>query len=149
MDSTTTMLQVEDGEAVKVNLSSGKVIPCDMVIAGAGVVPNTAFLKSYIENAPNPSLQLGKDRSVLVDEYMWTGEDGTSSLNVFSHSVTLNRHTLQHRHAPTSFCQYLGLYAAGDIARYPFQWLNGETVRIEHYGYSTRGASLALLFSHF
>jgi len=38
-----------------------------------------------------------------------------------------------------------GLYAAGDIARYPFHVLNGELVRIEHWGHSQNQAKVAAL----
>uniref|UniRef100_A0A6B2L1K3 Rieske domain-containing protein n=1 Tax=Arcella intermedia TaxID=1963864 RepID=A0A6B2L1K3_9EUKA len=91
---------------VSVILKDGTQIDdVDMIVLGAGVVPATGFLK-------HPSVQLGRDKSVLVDKYLSTGLEG--------------------------------VWAAGDLARYPFSMLEDELVRIEHYGMAqTQGAIAA------
>jgi len=79
----------------------------DIIIIGAGVVPVTSFVKD------SPSIKREKDRSVIVDKYLYTGADG--------------------------------LYAAGDIARFPLSLLDNEYVRIEHYGIAQSQGAVAAL----
>jgi len=52
----------------------------------------------------SPNIKIDKDKSIIVDQYLRA--DGNSG----------------------------SLYAAGDLARFPFPMLNGELVRIEHWG---------------
>ncbi|KAJ3359632.1 hypothetical protein HDU91_004863 [Kappamyces sp. JEL0680] len=75
-------------------LKSGKSIPADFVILGAGVIPKTDFLKSS-------GIPIDKDQGISV----------TASMEVPN---------------------FEGVYAIGDIARYPYH-LTGENVRVEHW----------------
>jgi len=86
-----------DNIVESIRLKSGQVIPSEIVILGAGVVPATDFI-------PNDKITKDRDRSIVVDEYLYTGKDG--------------------------------LYAVGDLARFPWKYIAGRTVRIEHWGYS-------------
>jgi len=100
----------QDNIVVAVKLKEGPEIPCDVVILGAGVLPATDFIN-------NEKLAKERDRSLLVNEYLYTGKDG--------------------------------LYAAGDIARYPFHLTEGKTVRIEHWGMAQiQGAIVAKNMIH-
>jgi NAD(P)H-nitrite reductase large subunit len=56
-----------DGTALKVTLSDGQVLPCDLLIAAAGVAPNVGFLD-------NTGVHIAK--GVLVDDRMKTSVDG-------------------------------------------------------------------------
>lgn len=94
------------GDAINVRLKSGEELTADLVVIGAGVVPATKFLA-------DAGVQLARDQSVVVDEYLSTG-------------------------APA-------LYAAGDVARYPYHLLKGELVRIEHYGQAMNEGKVAAL----
>jgi len=86
----------QDDNVVNIILKDGKgELPCDIIILGAGVVPVTNYI-------PDDKNMKEKDKSILVDEYLYTGKDG--------------------------------LYAGGDIARYPWKYLPGERIRIEHWG---------------
>jgi len=70
-------------------------LSCDILILGAGVTCGTDYIH-------NDKINKDKDRSIKVDEYLYTGKDG--------------------------------LYAGGDIARYPWKFLPGKMIRIEHWG---------------
>lgn len=84
----------ENGEAVGVVLDNGEVLPCDLVVVGAGVVPTTAFVTS--DDIKDP-----KDKSLICDIHMKVTD---------------------------------GLFAAGDIARFPLPFLDNQMVRVEHWG---------------
>jgi apoptosis-inducing factor 3 len=89
------------GNAVReVMLDSGERLAADIVIAGTGVEPATAFMTG---------VALDEDGGIAVDETM--------------------------RAAP-------GLYAAGDIARFPLPRTQ-ETVRIEHWRVAQQQARIA------
>lgn len=104
--SEVTDAFVQAGDAVTVRLKSGEELIADLVVIGAGVVPATAFLV-------DAGVELGRDKSVVVDEYLSTGA--------------------------------AALYAAGDVARYPYHLLKGELVRIEHYGQAMNEGKVAAL----
>jgi NADPH-dependent 2,4-dienoyl-CoA reductase/sulfur reductase-like enzyme/nitrite reductase/ring-hydroxylating ferredoxin subunit len=49
----------EDGKLTAVELNTGEVLPCDLVVIGAGIIPATGFLKGV--------LPLERDGSIIVD----------------------------------------------------------------------------------
>jgi len=89
-----------DGKVRSVLLDNGEQLDADMCVVGAGIIPNTKFIK----NVKNE-----RDGSVVCDEYLKAAD---------------------------------GLYAGGDICRFPF-YLNGEMIRIEHYGMAHYHGALA------
>jgi len=52
----------ESGAVSAVELNTGEVLPCDLVVIGAGIIPATSFLKD--------SLPLERDGSIIVDAGM-------------------------------------------------------------------------------
>ena len=82
------------GKVGAVVLKSGKRLPADFVILGAGVIPKTDYLNGS-------GIKLDKDGGITVNSSM--AIPGTT-----------------------------GIYAVGDIARYPYH-LTKESVRIEHW----------------
>ncbi|MBU9331367.1 FAD-dependent oxidoreductase [Burkholderia multivorans] len=88
-------------ERDRVTLSTGDVLPADLVVVGIGVQPDVAL-------AQDAGLEV--DRGVSVDRYLQTS-------------------------AP-------GIYAAGDIARWPDP-LTGERIRVEHWVVAQRQGSTA------
>jgi len=106
MDSVVKeFLKDENNQVHTVVLKNDTKLSADKIIIGAGVIPVTNYIKD------SPSIKTGRDRSIIVDEYLWTGADG--------------------------------LYAVGDIARFPLAFLHNELVRIEHYGNSQTQAAIA------
>lgn len=59
----------DSGVDIKVNLSSGKEIVCDMVVSAIGVTPDTKFIKGS-------GINLGEKGHIKVDEHMRTNKDG-------------------------------------------------------------------------
>jgi len=85
------------GQVTSVILQNGTEIHgVDMVVIGAGVIPTTSYIK------PSTKLVLNRDKSITVDQHLFTGAEG--------------------------------LWAAGDLAKYPFHMLHDDLVRIEHWG---------------
>jgi len=82
----------EGGDVKGVELQSGDKIEADLVVLGAGVIPNTKVVKG---------VKLGRDGGILVDALFKCPE-------------------------------HPSLFAAGDVARFPF-WYLGHDVRIEHW----------------
>jgi 3-phenylpropionate/trans-cinnamate dioxygenase ferredoxin reductase subunit len=91
------------GRVEEVVTSSGRRIPCDLVVVGIGVEPATEWLTGS-------GVQC--DGGVLVDEFCRTNVPG--------------------------------VFAAGDVARWPFhKW--GEYIRVEHWDHAANhGAAAAL-----
>lgn len=85
-------------------MKSGKQIPCDFVILGAGVIPKTDFLKSS-------GITLDRDGGISTNGSMQVPDTE-------------------------------GVYAVGDIARYPYH-LTGENVRVEHWNVAQNQGRLA------
>jgi NADPH-dependent 2,4-dienoyl-CoA reductase/sulfur reductase-like enzyme len=105
MNATTKEFLKKNDEVVCVQLIDGTEINCDMIVLGAGVLPTTNFIKQ------SPLLKFGGEKSIIVDEFLYTGADG--------------------------------LWAAGDVARYPLALLDGTLVRIEHWGMAQTQAAIA------
>ena len=59
----------DSGVDIKVNISSGKEIVCDMVVSAIGVTPDTKFIKGS-------GINLGEKGHIKVDEHMRTNKDG-------------------------------------------------------------------------
>ncbi|MBX7360155.1 CoA-disulfide reductase [Clostridium chauvoei] len=59
----------DSGVDIKVNLSSGKEIVCDMLVSAIGVTPDTKFIKGS-------GINLGEKGHIKVDEHMRTNKDG-------------------------------------------------------------------------
>ncbi|AYE34919.1 CoA-disulfide reductase [Clostridium septicum] len=57
------------GLDIKVKLSSGKEIVCDMIVSAIGVTPDTEFIKGS-------GIELGERGHIKVDEHMRTNKDG-------------------------------------------------------------------------
>jgi NADPH-dependent 2,4-dienoyl-CoA reductase/sulfur reductase-like enzyme len=88
-----TVTSVEgDGKVERVCLSDGTTLDADLVIVGAGAVPNVAWLHGS-------GLEL--DNGIVCDEHLFTGVDG--------------------------------VYAAGDIARWPNPQFSGALMRMENW----------------
>eukprot|EP01117_Protostelium_nocturnum_P002010 TRINITY_DN12663_c0_g1_i1.p1 TRINITY_DN12663_c0_g1~~TRINITY_DN12663_c0_g1_i1.p1 ORF type:complete len:536 (-),score=226.09 TRINITY_DN12663_c0_g1_i1:68-1675(-) len=94
-----------EGSVKSVLLDSGELIECDVVVVGAGIIPNTDFIKGASIEA--------RDKSILADESM--------------KAVGVE-----------------GLWAAGDIARFPYS-LTKESVRIEHWAVAQNEGRVAAL----
>jgi apoptosis-inducing factor 3 len=82
-----------DGMAVSVLLDNGEVLDSDLIVVGAGIIPNTKFIKGGVT--------IERDQSVVCDENLKAAD---------------------------------GLWAAGDICRFPWSFLGNEKIRIEHWG---------------
>ncbi len=91
-----------DGSVQRVVLDDGTVLAADMIVAGFGVRPATAFLAG---------LPLNEDGSVNVDNHMRAAD---------------------------------GLYAAGDIARFPDRG-DGPAIRVEHWRVAQQQGRIAAL----
>jgi NADPH-dependent 2,4-dienoyl-CoA reductase/sulfur reductase-like enzyme len=81
-----------EGVAMSVLLDNGEVLDSDLIVVGAGIIPNTKFIKG---------VKIEKDQSVVCDKYLQATD---------------------------------GLWAAGDICRFPWSFLHDEFIRIEHWG---------------
>jgi len=106
MEDVCAEFKATDGKVSSVLLKSGKEFECGVAIIGAGIKPNTGFIKE------SDIVKKERDQSFIVDQYL-------------------------------RVCD--GLYAAGDIARFPLPLLNNKLVRIEHWGMSQIQGRIAAL----
>lgn len=106
-------------------LDDGTVLKADVVVVGAGVVPATGFIKAG-------PVQIARDQSIVVDQVRLYTIHSLSLLFLIAFIIQFLRAAE-------------GLYAAGDVARYPY-FLTGESIRVEHWGMAqTQGNQVILL----
>lgn len=67
MQKRVNLIKGENGEVVSVVLSDGTEIKADLVIVGAGIAPNTEFLK-------DSSIELDSQGGVVCDPFLQTSE---------------------------------------------------------------------------
>ena len=104
-------------KATSVTLADGSALPCDVVVVAIGVQPNADFVKGVAK---------GSDGSIAVDPFF---RSTSSSLYATPFPALY-------------FCNTLRMYAAGDVARFPY-FLTGESVRVEHWAHAQQAGRVA------
>lgn len=117
-----------DGKLTGVELNTGEILPCDLVVIGAGIICSTQYLKG--------ALQLERDGSIIVDEGMKV-EDNiyvAGDIARFPYWSTKEVIRIEHWDVAQQQGRIAARNMAGKGAKYesvPFFWTNlfGHSVR--------------------
>ncbi|HEX9739450.1 MAG TPA: FAD-dependent oxidoreductase [Ignavibacteriaceae bacterium] len=119
-----------DSKVESVVLSNGEKIKCDFAVIGIGVVPGTSFIKG---------LEIEKDGSIKVDEYLQASDDVYAAGDVASFPYNGSHVGIEHWRVAEQQGRIAGFNMAGKKMKFkkqPFFWTQQAGLNLRYVGYA-------------